>query len=661
MKYFLYTALLFLLFQQVGCRDTEMHSELKFKPVIEKTTTKDQYFGSLEHLSSASYRTELTKITLRNNTHQEFDVACKELSVSTDLLIENGISDDSIFCIVNQFLIANSPKIRQHYWIKLQLYRGMHFVLKSDLEKAIDCLTQLVIRQPDSYESTVSLAHVHLLLARIYSNTGKQHVAITHSEKANSYLNSIHAQGEKQRYYSVLSYLYSNVDNYKKAESAMNTAIYYAQLKKDTFALLKCSLQRVNIYQRAKNFAYFSEVKRLHKRISALETTPPLIQVIDALNYAQILLIQGNALEAKKTLYTISPILERYNFVVEKEMYSFLISNCEIEQKSPLSTKKVLEEQLPLLKKKQDYISLRNIYYLFKQDAISRGDFKQALFYSVEMEGNMNLLASREMKIKFTEIETKYKTQEKTQQLVLQKLQLRKNNQLIIILILSLLGTFLGILGYYLFQKQKKMKLDTNQKELFTNMLIQHTEEERKRIANDLHDVIGHELLTFKQMLGTEFQSLNEKVDLLINDLRGISRNLHPIMFEKLGLKEVVEQLVERLQQHEQLLFICEINYSGSLSSKTELQIYRIIQESLSNCIKYAQAHAVKINIQEQNNQIIVEIKDSGIGFNVQETMASNKAFGLLSILERSHSIQGIPSITSSPKGTVIRIQLNRP
>jgi signal transduction histidine kinase len=160
-------------------------------------------------------------------------------------------------------------------------------------------------------------------------------------------------------------------------------------------------------------------------------------------------------------------------------------------------------------------------------------------------------------------------------------------------------------------------------------------------------------------MLGTEFNALSEKVDLLINDLRGISRNLHPIMFEKLGLKVVVEQLIERLQQHEQLLFICDINYNGSLDSKTELQLYRIIQESLSNCIKHSQTHAVKISIQEVGSQLIIEIMDSGTGFDVQEKMASNSTFGLLSILERSHSIKGIPSITSSQKGTIIRIKLN--
>jgi signal transduction histidine kinase/tetratricopeptide (TPR) repeat protein len=535
----------------------------------------------------------------------------------------------------------------------------VHFTQKSDVKRAIKCLNKLVKLNPDSYESAVSLSQVYQMLARIYSFTGKQQIAISYCEKANSYLNRINAREERQSYFSTLSYLYTNVDDFKKAEDAMNKSIYYARKNKDTFSLYKSLLQRVNIYQRAKNLNYFKEIKRLHKIISRREIHYPLIKVLDALNTSQVLLIKRHPFEAKKTLTSISSILDRYNFVLEKEMYSNLWLYCDIEQKIPLSNKKELEKKLQLLKNKHDYITNRNIYYMLKQDAINQNNFKQALFYSEKMEDNMNLLATREMKIKFAEIETKYNIHKKTQQLLVQKFQLKRKNNFIFILVLSLMVTFLGVIGYYLYQKQRKLKNETTQKELFTNLLIQHTEDERKRIANDLHDVIGHELLTFKHMLGTEFNALSEKVDLLINDLRGISRNLHPIMFEKLGLKVVVEQLIERLQQHEQLLFICDINYNGSLDSKTELQLYRIIQESLSNCIKHSQTHAVKISIQEVGSQLIIEIMDSGTGFDVQEKMASNSTFGLLSILERSHSIKGIPSITSSQKGTIIRIKLN--
>ncbi len=659
MKYFNYLVYILVLFLIIGCRENERKSELFFKSNVERSHFRDLYFGSLEQFSSSTYRIELRNKTQKVETDYKFELACKALSSSTELQIENGILDDSVFCIVNQFIKVNSNKFPQHYWIKLQLYRGVHFTQKSDVKRAIKCLNKLVKLNPDSYESAVSLSQVYQMLARIYSFTGKQQIAISYCEKANSYLNRINAREERQSYFSTLSYLYTNVDDFKKAEDAMNKSIYYARKNKDTFSLYKSLLQRVNIYQRAKNLNYFKEIKRLHKIISRREIHYPLIKVLDALNTSQVLLIKRHPFEAKKTLTSISSILDRYNFVLEKEMYSNLWLYCDIEQKIPLSNKKELEKKLQLLKNKHDYITNRNIYYMLKQDAINQNNFKQALFYSEKMEDNMNLLATREMKIKFAEIETKYNIHKKTQQLLVQKFQLKRKNNFIFILVLSLMVTFLGVIGYYLYQKQRKLKNETTQKELFTNLLIQHTEDERKRIANDLHDVIGHELLTFKHMLGTEFNALSEKVDLLINDLRGISRNLHPIMFEKLGLKVVVEQLIERLQQHEQLLFICDINYNGSLDSKTELQLYRIIQESLSNCIKHSQTHAVKISIQEVGSQLIIEIMDSGTGFDVQEKMASNSTFGLLSILERSHSIKGIPSITSSQKGTIIRIKLN--
>jgi signal transduction histidine kinase len=192
----------------------------------------------------------------------------------------------------------------------------------------------------------------------------------------------------------------------------------------------------------------------------------------------------------------------------------------------------------------------------------------------------------------------------------------------------------------------------------FTKQLLENTEEERRRIASDLHDSISHELLNLKSMFNQDLILVNAKIDIIINDIRGISRNLHPVMFDKIGLVLNIEQLVDRIQNQNNFFINTNINYKGTLSSADELQIYRIIQEALTNIIKYAQAHAAKITILEDKNKITIEIKDNGKGFDVKQALNSGKAFGLHNIIERSRVVGGEANIDSSGEGTIIYINI---
>jgi signal transduction histidine kinase len=207
-------------------------------------------------------------------------------------------------------------------------------------------------------------------------------------------------------------------------------------------------------------------------------------------------------------------------------------------------------------------------------------------------------------------------------------------------------------------ERAKQLKQDKINSENFTKQLLENTESERKRIATDLHDSISHELLTLKSFFHDDVNSANAKIDSIIDNVRSISRNLHPVMFDKIGLVHNIEQLVTRLQTQYNFLISTDITYNGSLSSANELQIYRIVQESLTNIIKYANAHAAKITITEDNNKVKIEIKDNGKGFDVTKTLNSNKAFGLHNIIERSRAVGGVAVIKSSSAGTIINIEI---
>jgi signal transduction histidine kinase len=192
----------------------------------------------------------------------------------------------------------------------------------------------------------------------------------------------------------------------------------------------------------------------------------------------------------------------------------------------------------------------------------------------------------------------------------------------------------------------------------FTKQLLENTEEERKRIASDLHDSISHELLNLKYTFRDDLSKVNAQIDSVINNIRSISRNLHPAMFDKIGLVPNIEQSVERLQTQNNFLVNTQIDYPRRLNAADELQIYRIVQEALTNIVKYSHAHAAKITILQDAKQFVLEVKDNGMGFDVKKALNSGHAFGLHNIIERSRAIGGEAQILSSAKGTIIKVIL---
>ena len=217
------------------------------------------------------------------------------------------------------------------------------------------------------------------------------------------------------------------------------------------------------------------------------------------------------------------------------------------------------------------------------------------------------------------------------------------------------------LVSFRLFQIQKnrkQIKKETQMKTLFTKQLFKAIEDERKRIATDLHDGIGNELGAMKHLSAAPVEQWNTKIDSIIEEIRTISRNLHPVMFDRIGLKITLEQLVERVQYHQNFMLTTEIDYTTSLGSDVELQVYRIIQEAVTNIIKHANAIAEKITITENDRIVFVEIKDNGKGFNMKDILENGKSFGLLNIIERSRAIGGQAIIKSDNSGTLITIEI---
>ena len=213
------------------------------------------------------------------------------------------------------------------------------------------------------------------------------------------------------------------------------------------------------------------------------------------------------------------------------------------------------------------------------------------------------------------------------------------------------------------FYRQKK-KAENTQKvqEKFTREIIEAQEEERRRISKGLHDGIGQNLLLIKNSLRLKkADEMENMVSTTIEEVRTISRNLHPFQLEKFGLTKALESMVEELDQSfEEIIFTEEIDaMEGVFSKKQALNIYRIVQECINNIIKHANASAARIVVQKQMKNIEITVFDNGKGFDLEKNKDIINSLGLKSIRERVKYLNGTVQFNSTlNKGTKIILQI---
>ena len=194
--------------------------------------------------------------------------------------------------------------------------------------------------------------------------------------------------------------------------------------------------------------------------------------------------------------------------------------------------------------------------------------------------------------------------------------------------------------------------------EEFSQDLMQSQENERKRIAKELHDSIGQQLTIIKKSAQKNEQ---EEISILanhtLNEVRSISRGLYPALFKQLGLTQSIVQLTDTIEEKAAITIQKNItNIDSYFNLKNSLTLYRFIQEALNNSMKYAEAEKIQITINTKKSSILLQIKDDGIGFDVSEKLKNN-SLGLKTMKERINILKGQLVIESTPKtGTLIKV-----
>lgn len=206
----------------------------------------------------------------------------------------------------------------------------------------------------------------------------------------------------------------------------------------------------------------------------------------------------------------------------------------------------------------------------------------------------------------------------------------------------------------------------------YTLQLIASQEAERKRIAAELHDSIGQNLLLIKNLAEMSLRTqepegayenlatINHLALQCIAEARQISRDLRPYQLDHLGLRRALEAMVEHADQASAIQFNSRFEPVDELfSADAAMNLYRIVQESLNNILKHAHASRVNIHLERDIHEVQLKIEDDGAGFS-PDKIGAKKGLGLKNIAERVRMLGGTLKITSSP-GTGTRVDVTIP
>ena len=223
------------------------------------------------------------------------------------------------------------------------------------------------------------------------------------------------------------------------------------------------------------------------------------------------------------------------------------------------------------------------------------------------------------------------------------------------------------------------LRIKLNEKEIarqaLLESLVEAQEEERRRLAGELHDSVGQMLTsllvrikalekrTTDNNLHNSLNPILDNVSATIEQVREISYRLRPVALEEFGLAVALETLTAEMTADTGLNARCDVNLPQvTLPASIETALYRIAQEALTNVVRHARARSVAVTLRREANQLYLIIEDDGRGFSAHHSAAppgQQRHLGLISMNERANIIGGSLAVYSAPdQGTTIKVAL---
>lgn len=318
---------------------------------------------------------------------------------------------------------------------------------------------------------------------------------------------------------------------------------------------------------------------------------------------------------------------------------------------------KCLKMAIEIDSKNDKQIALANLASSYQ----NLGDYKTALEYHMQYVGVHDSVLGESQQEIIQELETQYQTKEKEQRIKIQDLELEeadlkieaRNNMLLGLSGILVLALIAGFLGYRFVESKRDAELQRaiaaeQQKQL--DAVISATEQEKRRMARELHDGIGQQLSSIKLGLSNlsnqmssvlpekleKFKTIEKVVDDSARDVRELSHRMMPKALSELGLGSALKDSAEKSLAINNIQYQYSDETNGErFNSQIEVNMYRVAQELINNMLKHSGANRVSIDLFKENSALVLAFKDDGKGFDPD----ADEGHGLLNIKSRLKQI----------------------
>jgi signal transduction histidine kinase len=560
-------------------------------------------------------------------------------------------------------------------------YEATPYDLSGNYNKQMNNLLQAVelFENSDHPKSRSELASTYGGISGYYRNTENFDSAVVASLKAIAILEELKNYRKLTTQCLNLAMIYQQLKLPEKQKEYVDKGLVYAKISKDNSAIMLAYLQQghhfteVRDFQKAKIYAdsasaYFSDKYDFSRKqnyyLLKANTYQNLNQFDSAVFYYQK--CHENAKQIGSRWNMTEPLMQIGYVYLQQKKYS------EAEHFVKLGLE-IAETDSVRVFMKEGYGTLSDIY-------AATGNYKEAFELLGKYNDIKDDLQSEERKKFALDLDKKYESEKKDVQLKLQHAEIAKRRSIThAISVLTVLMLIIFILAYRTFKQKQKLQaqrihqLEAEKLLSATEAVLKGEEQERTRLAKDLHDGLGGMLSGIKFSLNTmkenlimtpdnahAFERSLDMLDSSIHEMRRVAHNLMPETLLKFGLDTALKDFCSDINASG----VLKLNYQSfgfeneTLNESVSVSVYRIIQELVNNIVKHANAQSALVQLTKSGDLLLIDVEDDGKGFELSE-LNSKKGIGWSNIYSRLEYLNGKPDIESQPgKGASIHIEI---
>lgn len=585
-------------------------------------------------------------------------------------------------------MIKLSKKINYKWGLSTAYVLGISYYRhQADYETALyyASLIEELCKNDTSKDIRINLGHMHQNRGNLFSTIGDYQKAVDDYLKAASIFKKYKHKTEASAY-DALAICFEDISNIPKAVEYSDKAIAAAKKFDDKRILANTLMNRASKEMNWNNFKAADSI---------LNIAGPIVFKLDnTKSYSMYYNNKGDIEAYYKN--NLTKALEYYNKSYD---YAKLTGSPDLiltPLQSLVSIK--MDNNYPDTKQtldlyyktasENDFLIETSIALDFYADWYEKqGDYKMAYEYVRKFVKIKDSLTAAETKEQTSLMEVRFRVANKEQEIKqlkneqkIQHLTIRQKNAINYILIGSVVALLSVLLLTYriyknrqLIQQQRISELEKEKQLQATEAVLKGQEEERSRIAKDLHDGLGGLLSSVKYSLNDMKEnvilsadnavSFTRSIDMLdsgIQELRRIAHNMMPENLMKFGLDKALADYCQSISKTN----IVEISYNSFQledyieNSNVSITVYRVIQELINNTIKHANATQIIVQVFKENNILNITVEDNGKGFDVNN-ISNFKGAGWTNIQNRINYLKGKIQVDSAPtEGTSVNIEI---